>query len=121
MILTKSVISFKKTVRKDKELLVILSCLQMSTSARKSNITVALEIEPSKKQKREKKSHANRSRTSRDVSEIKAISSQQMILKSKESEPKENKMKRSAEGMMFLPHVRSMQISKSYLIIVGTF
>lgn len=96
----------------------------MSMSASKSNITIALETEPSKKQKRKKKSHADRShssRISRDVSEIKAISSQQMILKSKESEPKENKMKRSAEGMMFLPHVRSMQISNSYLIIVGTF
>lgn len=91
----------KETVQKDKELLVILSCLQMSTSASKSNITIALETEPSKKQKRKKKSHADRShssRISRDMSEIKAISSQQMISKSKESELKANKMKRSAQG-----------------------
>lgn len=96
----------------------------MSTSASKSNITIALETEPSKKQKRKKKSHADRShssRISRDMSEIKAISSQQMISKSKESELKANKMKRSAQGMMLLPHLRSMQISISYVIIVGTF
>lgn len=96
----------------------------MSTSASKSNITIALETEPSKKQKRKKKSHADRShsrRTTRHMSEIKSISSQQMRSKSNESEPKENKMKRSDQGMMLLPHVRSMQISNSHLIIVGTF
>lgn len=75
----------------------------MSTPASKSNITIALETEASKKQKRKKKSHADRShssRISRDMSEIKAISSQQMISKSKESELKANKMKRSAQGMI---------------------
>lgn len=96
----------------------------MSTSVSKSNITIALETEPSKKQKRKKKSHADRShsrRTTRHMSEIKTISFQQMRSKSNESEPKENKMKRSDQGMMLLPHVRSMQISNSHLIIVGTF
>lgn len=92
LILTKSVISFLKTVRKDKELLVILSCVQMSTPASKSNITIALGIKPSKKQKRKKKNQYTK-KDSRDVSEIGAP-------KTKENEPKENKMKRPVKRTM---------------------
>lgn len=86
----------KKEVQKDKELLVFLSCLQMSTSSSKSNITIALGREQSKKQKRKQKNHTNRS--SRDLSETGAISSQHYITKTKGKEPKENKMKRSDPG-----------------------
>lgn len=83
----------------------------MSTSASRSNISVALGMEPSKKQKRKKKNHTNRN--SRDVSEIGTIASQHSMTKTKENEPKENKMKRSAQGTILLHHLRSMQISNS--------
>lgn len=84
----------------------------MSTSARKSNITIALGIEPLKKQIRKKKNQYTK-KNSRDVSEIGAISFHHSMTKTKENEPKENKMKRSAQGTMLLHHPRSMQISNS--------
>ncbi|XP_052678360.1 uncharacterized protein LOC128159341 [Crassostrea angulata] len=87
----------KETVRKDKELMVILSCLQMSTPASKSNITIALGIEPLKKQKRKKKNQYTK-KNSKDVSEIGAISFQHSMTRKKKNEPKGNKMKRSAQG-----------------------
>lgn len=90
-------------MQKDKELLVFLSCLQMSTSSSKSNITIALGREQSKKQKRKQKNHTNRS--SRDLSETGAISSQHYITKTKGKEPRENKMKRSDPGKMVLHHL----------------
>lgn len=69
-----------------------MSCLQMSTPASKSNITIALGIKPSKKQKRKKKNQYTK-KDSRDVSDIGAP-------KTKENEPKENKMKRPVKRTM---------------------
>lgn len=84
----------------------------MSTSARKSNITIALGIDPLKKQKMKKKNQYAK-KNSRDVSEIGAISFQHSMTKKKKNEPKENKMKRSAQGTMLLHHPKSMQILNS--------
>lgn len=92
--------------------MVVFSCLQMSTPASKSNITISLEIEPSKKQKRKKKNQYTK-KDSRDMSEIGANSIEHSMTKTKANEPKENKMKRPAQGTMLLYHPRSMHISNS--------
>lgn len=84
----------------------------MSTPASKSNITIALGIDPLKKQKRKKKNQYTK-KDSRDMSEIGANSIQHSMTRKKKNEPKEKKMKRSAQGTMLLHHPRSMQISNS--------